>query len=131
MTDKILKKTYGEYNWKKNFFKHASGDLTHNTFTANAIAEDDKARRESAIERDARFRCQGERFDRRPAKWRDRGAIYDDERGVAGLHRVRPDRAGQQGRQSLRQFGKFDRRFTNGAGRDHVKRLRGLGVGGE
>lgn len=39
MTDDILKQTYGEYNWKKQFFKHQAYDLTHNTFTINATRE--------------------------------------------------------------------------------------------
>lgn len=44
MTDDILIKTYGDYNWRKEFFKHAAGDLTHTTFTANTIAELNKRR---------------------------------------------------------------------------------------
>ncbi len=39
MTDDILIQTYGEYNWKKEFFKHGAGDLTHTTFVANTISE--------------------------------------------------------------------------------------------
>jgi len=37
--DDILKKTYGDYNWKKEFFKHAAGDFAHTAFTYSAIAE--------------------------------------------------------------------------------------------
>ena len=37
--DKVMIETYGEYNWKKEFFKHASGDLAHQTFMRNGIAE--------------------------------------------------------------------------------------------
>lgn len=45
MTDEILIKTYGEYNWKKEFFKHRAYDLTHNSFTENGIREVSKRRR--------------------------------------------------------------------------------------
>src|SRR5436190_324812 len=44
MNDDILIKTYGEYNWKKEFFKHGAGDLCHTSFTANSIAEIQKRR---------------------------------------------------------------------------------------
>jgi glycosyltransferase involved in cell wall biosynthesis len=44
MTDDILIKTYGDYNWRKEFFKHAAGDLCHTSFTANTIAELNKRR---------------------------------------------------------------------------------------
>jgi glycosyltransferase involved in cell wall biosynthesis len=39
MTDDILIQTYGEYNWRKQFFKHCANDLCHTTFTANTIRE--------------------------------------------------------------------------------------------
>lgn len=49
MTDDVLIKTYGEYNWKKEFFKHQAYDLTHNTFTINAIREVAKRKRAGDI----------------------------------------------------------------------------------
>jgi glycosyltransferase involved in cell wall biosynthesis len=42
MTNEVLKKTYGDYDWKKEFFKHSSNDLTHSTFTINSIFEINK-----------------------------------------------------------------------------------------
>lgn len=35
-SDEILEQTYGNYDWRKNQFKHASGDLAHKTFNENA-----------------------------------------------------------------------------------------------
>lgn len=39
ITDDILVKTYGNYDWRKEFFKHETGDLAHATFTTQTIAE--------------------------------------------------------------------------------------------
>jgi glycosyltransferase involved in cell wall biosynthesis len=39
INDDILTKTYGNYDWKKEFYKHGAGDLAHTTFTFNTIAE--------------------------------------------------------------------------------------------
>lgn len=39
MTDEIMIKTYGQYNWKKQFFKNNANDLCHTTFTMNTITE--------------------------------------------------------------------------------------------
>jgi len=41
----ILKKTYGDYDWKKEFFKHNSEDYAHQTFSMNAIIEVGKRKR--------------------------------------------------------------------------------------
>jgi len=35
----LLEKTYGTYDWKKELFKHAIGDLTQQTFVKRAIEE--------------------------------------------------------------------------------------------
>ena len=35
----VLKKAYGDYDWKKEFFKHSSDDYAHKTFNVNAIVE--------------------------------------------------------------------------------------------
>jgi len=37
--DHILKETYGEYDWKSEFFKHNVDDLAHRTFNENAKYE--------------------------------------------------------------------------------------------
>lgn len=37
--DSVLIETYGEYDWKKNQFKHNTGDLAQKTFNQNAIKE--------------------------------------------------------------------------------------------
>jgi len=39
MTDEILIKTYGNYDWKKDFFKHQVNDFAHNSFTYSTLAE--------------------------------------------------------------------------------------------
>ena len=39
MNDAVLKETYGDYDWKTNFFKHKAYDLAHNTFVANSLGE--------------------------------------------------------------------------------------------
>lgn len=39
ITQDILDKTYGEYNWKSNFFKFDINDLAYQTFFRNAISE--------------------------------------------------------------------------------------------
>ena len=39
MTDEVLLKTYGSYNWKKDFFRHSIDDLAHKTFNINAHYE--------------------------------------------------------------------------------------------
>jgi glycosyltransferase involved in cell wall biosynthesis len=38
-TNETLKKAYGSYDWRKEFFKHASDDFAHRTFYANSISE--------------------------------------------------------------------------------------------
>jgi len=40
--DKILLEAYGDYNWKKEFFKHKAYDIAHNTFTQNCKIELEK-----------------------------------------------------------------------------------------
>lgn len=42
MNDEILKKAYGDYDWKKEFFKCEPHDLAHDTFTSNTVVEVDK-----------------------------------------------------------------------------------------
>lgn len=37
--DKVLKDTYGDYDWKKDFFKHRAYDHAHMTFTKNTEIE--------------------------------------------------------------------------------------------
>lgn len=37
--NEVLKKAYGDYDWKKNFFKHNNGDYAHQTFYQRAITE--------------------------------------------------------------------------------------------
>jgi glycosyltransferase involved in cell wall biosynthesis len=39
MTNKDLEKSYGSYDWRKEFFKHHMNDYAHQTFAANAIKE--------------------------------------------------------------------------------------------
>ena len=39
MNDDILKQTYGDYDWKKEFFKHKAYDLAHKTFVGNTLGE--------------------------------------------------------------------------------------------
>jgi glycosyltransferase involved in cell wall biosynthesis len=39
MNDAVLKETYGDYDWKTNFFKHKAYDLAHKTFVANSLGE--------------------------------------------------------------------------------------------
>lgn len=44
--DEVLIKTYGEYEWKKNQFRHNAGDLAQTTFNQNAIREIHKHKQE-------------------------------------------------------------------------------------
>jgi glycosyltransferase involved in cell wall biosynthesis len=37
--DSVLEKAYGDYNWKRNFFKHSREDYAHKTFNARAGEE--------------------------------------------------------------------------------------------
>ena len=37
--NEVLEKAYGSYDWKKNFFKHNTGDSAHQTCYANTIVE--------------------------------------------------------------------------------------------
>ena len=39
ITDADLLKAYGNYDWRRNFFKHSADDHAHKTFNANAIVE--------------------------------------------------------------------------------------------
>jgi glycosyltransferase involved in cell wall biosynthesis len=38
-SNEVLQKTYGNYDWRRNQFRHASDDFAHQTFNANAGAE--------------------------------------------------------------------------------------------
>ena len=38
-SNEVLEKTYGNYDWRKNQFRHSSGDFAHQTFNTNAGAE--------------------------------------------------------------------------------------------
>jgi glycosyltransferase involved in cell wall biosynthesis len=38
-SNEVLEKTYGNYDWRKNQFRHNSGDFAHQTFNTNAGAE--------------------------------------------------------------------------------------------
>jgi glycosyltransferase involved in cell wall biosynthesis len=38
-SNEVLEKTYGNYDWRRNQFRHASDDYAHQTFNANAGAE--------------------------------------------------------------------------------------------
>lgn len=38
-TDSTLKLAYGDYDWRKEFFKHSMDDFAHKTFYANAVPE--------------------------------------------------------------------------------------------
>ena len=44
MTDDILSQTYGNYDWKKDFFKNQEGDLVHRLFVSNTFIELSKRR---------------------------------------------------------------------------------------
>src|ERR1700677_5154055 len=39
MTDEVLEKAYGKYDFKKEFFKHNSSDIASKTFNENALKE--------------------------------------------------------------------------------------------
>ena len=39
MNDQILKESYGDYDWKKEFFKYDANDLAHISFRSSALAE--------------------------------------------------------------------------------------------
>jgi glycosyltransferase involved in cell wall biosynthesis len=47
--DEVLFKTYGDYDWKKEFFKHNGNDHAHTTYSINAIGEMIKRRRTGDI----------------------------------------------------------------------------------
>lgn len=38
-SNEVLEKTYGNYDWRKNQFRHNSGDFAHQTFNSNAGTE--------------------------------------------------------------------------------------------
>jgi glycosyltransferase involved in cell wall biosynthesis len=38
-SNEVLEKTYGNYDWRKNQFRHSSGDFAHQHFNSNAGAE--------------------------------------------------------------------------------------------
>jgi glycosyltransferase involved in cell wall biosynthesis len=38
-SNEVLEKTYGNYDWRRNQFRHSSSDFAHQTFNANAGAE--------------------------------------------------------------------------------------------
>ena len=48
-TNETLKRAYGNYDWKKNFFKHSAGDFAHVTFSTNAAVEITKRKRNGDI----------------------------------------------------------------------------------
>ena len=48
-TDEDLNKAYGDYNWKKEFFKHDTSDHAHVTFNANAIKGNQKEKQEGGF----------------------------------------------------------------------------------
>lgn len=39
VSDEIQKQAYGDYNWRKEFFKHNQNDIAYRTFNENAIHE--------------------------------------------------------------------------------------------
>lgn len=39
VSDQVWKKCYGDYDWKKDFFKHSQNDITHKVFNDNTIIE--------------------------------------------------------------------------------------------
>ena len=44
-SDIVLQASYGDYDWKKGFFKHSASDLAHKVFTANTIIEVQKRKK--------------------------------------------------------------------------------------
>ena len=44
-TNETLQQAYGNYDWRKNFFKHDVNDFAHKTFHSNAIREIEKRKR--------------------------------------------------------------------------------------
>jgi glycosyltransferase involved in cell wall biosynthesis len=46
VSDKVRRVAYGDYDWRKEFFKHDPGDYAHRTFNTNAIAEINKRKQE-------------------------------------------------------------------------------------
>jgi glycosyltransferase involved in cell wall biosynthesis len=49
VTNKDLEIAYGNYDWRKNFFKHDVNDHAHQVFCANAIREINKRKRKTDI----------------------------------------------------------------------------------
>jgi hypothetical protein len=49
ITDKERKQCYGDYDWRKEFFKHSGTDFAYTTFNEKAIAEINKRKNEKDI----------------------------------------------------------------------------------